>query len=442
MLPPTKKAKILYSVMASAMAGFTVAVQVCPPPLLLPYLLYLIRNRSTVQTVILICKARRLLTLKHSSRSCINESISDLQSPSGTSAPAIAPISSNQDDNSSIDSPPVSRQNRVHNHHMPTSASPRSAPSKPPKPSLQRTRADRKFNLVVYGVREQPKGSQRHIRSAQDEETITLILSCVHSPITEYSVSDCFRLGKYSENWCRPVLTTLSRSNDVISVLANRLHLSHSSQYPHLSIKPDLTPEARKVESILLKQRRELITSGTNPRDIKIRRDTLLINSRKHGVVVDSTVQLCPLFQLCPLRSDHVNAAFLSSQPNQSIITASVSTPVTSSQPINTATTETPTTETTTAPYTLTPLSAALTVPHPVLHSTMKTLSILSTLYLTPHISSSWVINPRRACAERVTVVVLCVYVCVCVCLSAHAILAVRMIKSVTKDNVRFAAIL
>ena len=51
------------------------------------------------------------------------------------------------------------------------------------------------------------------------------------------------------------------------------------------------------------------------------------------------------------------------------------------------------------------------------------------------------IINPRRACAERVTVVVLCVYVC-----HAHAILAVRAIKSVTKDivvlNVRFAAIL
>ena len=57
------------------------------------------------------------------------------------------------------------------------------------------------------------------------------------------------------------------------------------------------------------------------------------------------------------------------------------------------------------------------------------------------------IINPRRACAERVTVVVLCVCVCVCmyVC-HAHAILAVRAIKSVTKDtvvlNVRFAAIL
>ena len=40
-------------------------------------------------------------------------------------------------------------------------------------------------------------------------------------------------------------------------------------------------------------------------------------------------------------------------------------------------------------------------------------------------------INPQHACAERVTVVVLCV----CVCLFAHAILAVRAIKSVSKDT-------
>ena len=55
------------------------------------------------------------------------------------------------------------------------------------------------------------------------------------------------------------------------------------------------------------------------------------------------------------------------------------------------------------------------------------------------------IFNPRRACAERVTVVVLCVCVCMYVC-HAHATLAVRAIKSVTKDtvvlNVRFAAML
>ena len=54
------------------------------------------------------------------------------------------------------------------------------------------------------------------------------------------------------------------------------------------------------------------------------------------------------------------------------------------------------------------------------------------------------IINPRRACAERVTVVVSCV--CLYVCLSEHAILAVRAVRSITKDtivlSVRFAAIL
>ena len=54
------------------------------------------------------------------------------------------------------------------------------------------------------------------------------------------------------------------------------------------------------------------------------------------------------------------------------------------------------------------------------------------------------VINPRRACAARVTVVVLSA--CLYVCLSEHAILAVRAVRSITKDgivlSVRFAAIL
>ena len=59
-----------------------------------------------------------------------------------------------------------------------------------------------------------------------------------------------------------------------------------------------------------------------------------------------------------------------------------------------------------------------------------------------------YIINPRGACAARVTVVVscVCVCVCVCVCLSAHALLAVRAIKSITRDtialSIRFAAII
>ena len=43
----------------------------------------------------------------------------------------------------------------------------------------------------------------------------------------------------------------------------------------------------------------------------------------------------------------------------------------------------------------------------------------------------------RRECSSRLVCVCMyvCIYVCVCVCLSAHAILAVCAIKSVTKDT-------
>ena len=55
-------------------------------------------------------------------------------------------------------------------------------------------------------------------------------------------------------------------------------------------------------------------------------------------------------------------------------------------------------------------------------------------------------VNPRHACAVRVTVVVLCVCVCVCVSVSLQAILAIRAITSKTEDtivlSVKFEAII
>ena len=50
------------------------------------------------------------------------------------------------------------------------------------------------------------------------------------------------------------------------------------------------------------------------------------------------------------------------------------------------------------------------------------------------NVAVGFIINPRRACAARVTVVVL--YVCVSDCPSAHTILAVREIKSIMKDTI------
>ena len=52
------------------------------------------------------------------------------------------------------------------------------------------------------------------------------------------------------------------------------------------------------------------------------------------------------------------------------------------------------------------------------------------------HLLSDIIINPRRACAARVTVVgSVCVCVCVCVCLSVTLHLTSRMFVRLTNDT-------
>ena len=127
------------------------------------------------------------------------------------------------------------------------------------------------------------------------------------------SVIDCVRLGKFSEDRCRPSLVTMNRPNDVVAILASRARLS---QFPRVSIKPDLSVAERRVESILLRERRNLIASGTLKSQIKLRKESLFVNNREYGKVVNSS------FLLCPLVSDFIpdaptgNASSKSNQSN------------------------------------------------------------------------------------------------------------------------------
>ena len=192
----------------------------------------------------------------------------------------------------------------------------------PTKPTISKSTlqhpVDSKFNLVIYGIKEHPKGTQRHIRSTQDLDTVTSILSSLHPSIAHYSVRDCTRLGKFSESRCRPILCTMSRSIDVSAVLTNRSLLSQ--KHRDIFIKPYLTSEARKAETILLKQRRELITSGISSKTIKLRDNSLFINGRKHGTVIDSS------YQTYPLLSDYVSDPPAPVSPNLSPGTCTSST--------------------------------------------------------------------------------------------------------------------
>ena len=147
---------------------------------------------------------------------------------------------------------------------------------------------DRKFNLVIYGIHEQSKGTSKHVRSAEDLNHVTTIASALDMNVTSASIRDCVGLGKFKENHTHPVLVKFVRSSDVSSILNNRKNLSIM---PDITIKPDLSPKERRVESLLLKERRILINSGVNRSKLRLRGNTLFVNNTKYGEVVDSTFQ-------------------------------------------------------------------------------------------------------------------------------------------------------
>ena len=119
---------------------------------------------------------------------------------------------------------------------------------------------DKNFNVVVYGINEYPEGSFRHTRIIKYTENVSTVLQKLDPSISNNSIHDCVRLGKYKKRNHRPILVKLSRSREVTSILANRKKLAES---PGVSIKPDMSKEERLAESAVLKARWELINSGT-----------------------------------------------------------------------------------------------------------------------------------------------------------------------------------
>ena len=105
-----------------------------------------------------------------------------------------------------------------------------------------------------------PKGSPRHERISHDTNLACKIIKSICPDMNDYAVCDCSRIGKYSEPRSRPLCVKFARSCDVAAVLSNRYKLS-KIDHPNVFIKPFMTIAERKVESILLKERRTLIDS-------------------------------------------------------------------------------------------------------------------------------------------------------------------------------------
>ena len=147
--------------------------------------------------------------------------------------------------------------------------------------------AGRKFNVIIYGLPECQKGTPKYERTISDSNSASLAMQSICPEISQQSVCDCSRLGKYSQDHQhpRPVLVRLTRTCEVASILANRRKLAST---PEISIKPHMSFKEKQIESILLRERRALIDNGVDKKSIKLRGNAIYVNGIKHGTTSES----------------------------------------------------------------------------------------------------------------------------------------------------------
>ena len=149
----------------------------------------------------------------------------------------------------------------------------------------------RKFNVVVFGIAEHPRGTNRIERCRQDLESISDLFTETDETFNPLSIRDHFRLGKYSPDSVRrrPLLVKLNRSSDVQLLLSKRNVLNAPYR-----LKPDLSPEDRAVQSILMKERFSLIEAGADRQSIRVSKTSIFINRRLYGKVINGSFQRHP----------------------------------------------------------------------------------------------------------------------------------------------------
>ena len=164
----------------------------------------------------------------------------------------------------------------------PVNVSPTNKP--PPSASYE----DKKFNVVIYGIKESPPKTSKSDRLENDLQSITTEFSKVDLPIQASSVKDCFRLGKYKTDnpRPRPILIKFLRSTEATLALTKI-----ASFKAPVRIKPDMTMEERKAESALLKERWSLIQLGFDKKRIKLRNSNIYVDNKLYGQYQNS--ELC-----------------------------------------------------------------------------------------------------------------------------------------------------
>ena len=169
-----------------------------------------------------------------------------------------------------------------------SSNTPRSQPAASP---------DRKLNVVVYGLNENPSNITRKERPQMDIKSATSAFSKLENPIDGSSIKDYYSLGKYNAQASRPrpFLIKFIRYTDASNLLNRKLSKP-------VYVKPDLSPKERAAESLLLKEQKSLIEKGIGRQFIKIRNQNLLVFNKFYDKVQDQQLNLIilplPLHQL------------------------------------------------------------------------------------------------------------------------------------------------
>ena len=164
---------------------------------------------------------------------------------------------------------------------------------------------DRKYNVIVYGIDENPPNTKRHVRLKNDIEAFHNALAKASIQIEPNAIKDCYRLGQYKSrpDYPRPLLIKFLRSTDATYLLTITTQLEHP-----IYIKPDLAPLEKSNESLLLKERKSLIQKGTDRQHIKLRNSHLYVNDQLFVKVENGQLCYCspPL-----LRSSSTTSTFV-----------------------------------------------------------------------------------------------------------------------------------
>ena len=148
--------------------------------------------------------------------------------------------------------------------------------------------ADCKFNIVLFGIEENPPQTSRLDQIKFDMKNCLDVVTKLNPEINSQSIQDCLRLGKYKQSSSRPrpLLLKLNHSFDVITILANRYKTPQG-----IVIKPDLIQQERQHNLLLLDERWKLMQMGIDKKNIKIKFSIIYLNVNKHAQVLNNRLQ-------------------------------------------------------------------------------------------------------------------------------------------------------